>query len=138
MFGIGSLRLGSAATGKNSLKNVVRVSLTIVATLLPAACATGHTNSTGPQITPLNAPPPRNASTKPINLRGTVIDASTQRPVQLAHVSYDHRVVSSDANGSFALTGVPANQPLMVVAAGYKRYSAVWNPSKSQVALTPF
>jgi hypothetical protein len=104
---------------------------------LTSACAAGRP-STGPHISPLNPAPARGGPNKPITIRGTVIDATTQRPIQLAHLSYDHRVVTSDANGSFSFTGVPGNQALSIVAAGYRRYNAVWNPTRAQIALTPF
>ncbi|HTE86391.1 MAG TPA: putative glycoside hydrolase [Dehalococcoidia bacterium] len=102
--------------------------------LLLSGCAAG---SGGPRIAPLNPPAPKADSGKPINIRGNVVDSTNHRPIQLAHVSYNQQVISSDASGGFSFSGVPSNQTLTVVASGYGRYNAVWNPSRAQIGLTP-
>jgi hypothetical protein len=102
--------------------------------LLVSACGS---RAARPQITPLNPPAAKGGNGKPINIRGTIIDASNHRPIQLAHASYNHQVVSSDASGGFGFSAVPANQTLSVVASGYQPYNAAWNPAQAQIALTP-
>lgn len=97
----------------------------------------GCRSTAQPRISPLNPPAAKSAPGKPITIHGSVVDGSNHRPIQLAHISYDHRVVSSDANGGFNFSGVPANQTLSVVAGGYSRYNAVWNPAQAQISLTP-
>jgi hypothetical protein len=114
---------------------VVGVFAAPVLLLALSGCASG---GVGPRIAPLNPPMARNASGRPIGIHGSVIDATSHRPVQLAHVSYDRQVVSSDADGAFNFSSVPAGQTLTVVASGYRRYLGAWDPRQPQVQLTPF
>src|SRR5947207_15015628 len=70
--------------------------------LLVSGCAAGCQVAAVPKITPLNPPAPREVSTKPIAIRGSVVDAATHRPVQLAHITYNRQATNSDANGAFS------------------------------------
>jgi hypothetical protein len=81
--------------------------------------------------------PSKSGAAKTISIRGLVVDASTRKPIEFAHVSYNRQVASSDAAGAFAFDAVPPNLPLSVVAGGYWRYNAAWKPDQAQIALAP-
>jgi hypothetical protein len=81
--------------------------------------------------------PTKTGAQKSVSIRGSVVDAASHKPVEFAHVSYNHQVVSSDAGGGFAFDEVPANLSLSVVAGGYRRYNSIWKPEQPQIALAP-
>ena len=121
-------------------KRAASASLVVLSFILPltAACGNGGRLAAAPHISSLTAAGSPGAANHPITVQGTITDASTGRPVTSAHVTYDKRVVSSDANGGFRFQSVPAKQTLYVVAAGYRRSVSPWNAAQPQIKLTPF
>ena len=109
----------------------------LAAILLPATAACGARSAPAPRIGSLSAGPGLRDS-KPIDITARVVDSSTGRAVALAHASYGRQVAQADSNGTFGFKAVPPEQTLAVVAAGYRRYAAPWNPNQHVIRLTPF
>ena len=107
------------------------------ASLAVEACGGQGSSAVAPRIRSLD-PPAARGSQRPINIRSTVLDASTNQSIPFAHVSYNKQVVSADSSGSFAFQSVPPGQALSVVATGYRRYAGSWKLGQGQVKLTPF
>lgn len=104
--------------------------------VLVSGCGIRQDHAAQPRIVPLSQTL-KTGSKGTITIRATVLDATTYTPVQLAHVTYDRRVVSTDANGTFSFPNVQPNQMLAVVAAGYRRYTANWSLTGQPILLTP-
>src|SRR5262245_24435614 len=72
-------------------------------------------------------------------LSGTVVDAQSEKPVQLATVFHNGTVIRTGADGKFELKEADTTKPVLVKASGYRQTSvAVSNSRALKVALKPF
>jgi hypothetical protein len=72
-------------------------------------------------------------------LKGTVVDAQTQKPVQAATVFHNGAAVRTAVEGKFELKAVDPSKPVLVKASGYRQVSLPVSESRTlKVVLKPF